>query len=294
MAVPAAYLGVILIWTTTPLAVKWSGEGPGFLFGVTGRMVLSAIIALALVEMLHLPMPWNRRARKSYLAAGLGIYSAMLGVYWAAQFIPSGWISVFFGLSPIITGVMAAFWLGERSLTLSRLVGLLLGIVGLVVIFGGTLQGDEETFYGVLALTLSVICHSASAVAMKRIAAPVSGLSMTAGGLLVAAPLFLLTWFISGNTWPEQIGDRAAASIIYLSVCGSVLGFALYFYLLRHMDIVRVSLIMLITPVSALLLGAVLNGEVVTISVWVGTSLIMSGLISFEFGAKLQCYFLQT
>lgn len=291
MTVPAAYLGVILIWTTAPLAVKWSGEGSGFLFGVTGRMVISAIIALALVELLRLPMPWNRRARKSYLAAGLGIYSAMLGVYWSAQFIPSGWISVFFGLSPIITGVMAAFWLGERSLTVVRLIGLLLGIAGLIVIFGGTLQGDEESIYGVLVLTLSVICHSASAVCMKRIAAPVSGLATTAGGLLVAAPLFLLTWFVSGNTWPEQIGDRAAASIIYLATCGSVLGFALYYFLLRHMDLVRVSLIMLITPVSALLLGALLNDEVVSPSVWMGTLLILAGLVSFEFGGRLQQHF---
>ncbi|MCF6282220.1 MAG: DMT family transporter [Candidatus Polarisedimenticolaceae bacterium] len=288
MTVPAAYLGVILIWTTTPLAIKWSGEGPGFLFGVTGRMVLSAVIALALVHLLRQPMPWNRRARKSYLAAGLGIYSAMLSVYWAAQFVPSGWISVFFGMTPIVSGVMAAVWLGERSLTPARVVGVLLGVAGLVIIFSGSLQGDDQMFYGVLALIVSVICHSASAVCMKRIAAPLTGLVTTAGGLLVAAPLFLLTWFLSGNTWPEQIGDRAVASIIYLSVCGSVLGFALYFYLLRHMDLVRVALITLITPVSALLLGALLNGEVMTTSVWVGTLLIMSGLVSFEFGAKLK------
>ena len=288
MTVPAAYLGVILIWTTTPLAVKWSGDGPGFLFGVTGRMVLSAAIALALIHLLRLPMPWNRRARKSYLAAGLGIYSAMLSVYWAAQFIPSGWISVFFGLTPIVSGVMAAFWLGERALTSARAVGVLLGLAGLVIIFGDTLQGDEQMLYGVLALTFSVVCHSASAVCMKRIDAPLSGLATTTGGLLVSAPLFLLTWFLSGNTWPEQIGDRAAVSIIYLSVCGSVVGFALYFYLLRHMELVRVALITLITPVSALLLGAMLNGEVVTTSVWLGTLLIMGGLVSFEYGAKLQ------
>ena len=293
MAVPAAYLGVILIWTTTPLAVKWSGEGPGFLFGVTGRMAISAVIALALVHLLRLPMLWNRRARKSYLAAGLGIYSAMLSVYWAAQFIPSGWISVFFGLTPIVSGVMAAFWLGERSLTPARLVGVLLGVAGLVTIFGGTLQGDGEVFYGVMALSVSVLCHSASAVWMKRIAAPISGLATTAGGLLVAAPLFLLTWFLSGNTWPEEIGNRAAASIIYLSICGSVLGFALYYYLLRHMDLVRVALITLITPVSALLLGALLNDEVLTASVWTGTLLIMGGLVSFEFGAKLQRHFIR-
>ena len=36
MSVPAAYLGIVLIWGTTPLAIKWSGEGVGYLFGVTG------------------------------------------------------------------------------------------------------------------------------------------------------------------------------------------------------------------------------------------------------------------
>ncbi|HLF97561.1 MAG TPA: EamA family transporter, partial [Methylococcaceae bacterium] len=42
MRVPLAYIGVILLWATTPLAIKWSGEGPGFLFGVTGRMAIGA------------------------------------------------------------------------------------------------------------------------------------------------------------------------------------------------------------------------------------------------------------
>ena len=45
MSVPAAYLGIILIWSTTPLAVKWSGEGPGYLFGVTARMVIGALLS---------------------------------------------------------------------------------------------------------------------------------------------------------------------------------------------------------------------------------------------------------
>ncbi len=37
MSVPAAYIGVILIWTMTPLAIQWSGSEPGFLFGITSR-----------------------------------------------------------------------------------------------------------------------------------------------------------------------------------------------------------------------------------------------------------------
>ena len=104
MSVPAAYIGVILIWSTTPLAIKWSGEGAGYLFGVTARMVIGVLLALLVLALLRRPMQWHRKARLSYLVAGGSIYGAMLTIYWAAQFIPSGWISVVFGLTPIMTG----------------------------------------------------------------------------------------------------------------------------------------------------------------------------------------------
>jgi len=287
MAVPAAYLGVILIWTTTPLAIQWSGNGPGFLFGVTGRLVLSALLALALVSLLRLPMPWTRRARHCYLAAGLGIYGAMLLVYWSAQLIPSGWISVLFGLSPILTGIMASRWLQGQPLTPARGLGAGLGLMGLLVVFGEGAQGGPALVYGIAALCVAVIIHSASAVWIKAIGVSLPGLVITAGGLLVAAPLFLLTWFVSGQTWPQTIGIQAGASIIYLALIGSVLGFALYYYLLDRVDVVRVALITLITPVCALLLGALFNGEVITPQVWVGSGLILLGLACFEFGERL-------
>ena len=287
MAVPAAYIGVILIWTTTPLAIQWSGGEPGFLFGITGRFVLSALLALVLIHLLRLPMQWDAKARKGYLASGLGIFCSMLPVYWAAQYIPSGWISVIFGLAPIVTGVMAPFWLNEKPLSLTQLIGTLLGFLGLVVIFSGNAEMGGNTIYGIGAMLFSVFCYAASGVWIKRIGSPVNGLVMTTGGLSVAAPLFLLTWFLSGNTWPETIATRTAGAIVYLAVIGSLLGFALYYHLLRSMDVTRVALIALITPVSALLLGAEFNNEATTPAIWWGTGLILSGLVSFEFGERL-------
>ena len=50
--VPAAFAGVVLIWATTPVAIKWSSEGAGFLFGVSSRMVLGAMVCAVLLAML--------------------------------------------------------------------------------------------------------------------------------------------------------------------------------------------------------------------------------------------------
>ncbi len=286
MTIPAAYLGVIIIWTTTPLAIKWSGDGANFLFGVTGRMVIGLLVAMLVVAILRVPLPWHRSARRTYLAAGLGLYGTMLSVYWATQFIPSGWVSVIFGLSPLATGAMASYWLGERVYQPSKVLGMVLGIAGLSVIFGGSSDFGPNAIIGVGGILLGVFAHSASTVWVKRLNQGVEGMSVAAGGLLIAAPLFLVTWLLVDSSWPTELTGRAIYSILYLALVGSVVGFALYFYVLKHLDATRVALITLICPVSALVLGNQLNGEVIGLQVWVGTILIMSGLVCFELGGR--------
>lgn len=282
MSVPMAYLGVIVIWSTTPLAIQWSSDGPGFLFGVASRMALSAVLALSAVTLLGSEMPLHRLARRAYLAAGLGIYGAMLLTYWAAQYIPSGWVSVLFGLTPIMTGVLATCWLGVSVLTPIRLVGLLLGLAGLAVMFVRSLQIDSASVFGMLGVTAATLVHAASAVWIKRVGADVPALAMVAGGLSIAAPLFLLTWVLVDGRLPAVVPVHAAGAILYLAVIGSLIGFALYYHLLRHLDATRVALMTLVTPVLALLLGHYLNGEVIAVEVWIGTGLIMAGLALFE------------
>lgn len=71
MSVPAAFLAVVLIWSTTPLAVKWSGEGPGYLGGALGRMTLAALLCVALLVAPRRDFPWHRAARRAYLSGAL-------------------------------------------------------------------------------------------------------------------------------------------------------------------------------------------------------------------------------
>jgi len=280
------YFGVILIWSTTPLAIQWSGQEVGFLFGVTSRMLIGGSLALALVVFLRLPMAWHRRARQTYLAAGLGIYGAMMCVYWSAQFIPSGWISVLFGLTPIVTGLLAARFLGEGTMTAAKLTGMLLGVSGLAVIFHTSIRFSDTAWYGVAGLLMAVVLHSISTVWVKRADYQAHGLVITAGGLLVAVPLYLLTWLLTGAHWPETIPARTGVAIIYLGVIATVFGFAMFFYVLRKVDATRVALLTLITPVLSLYLGHTLNGEAIGLPLILGAGLVLSGLALYEWGER--------
>ncbi|MGR8948011.1 MAG: DMT family transporter [Gammaproteobacteria bacterium] len=282
-----AYIIVIVIWSTTPLAIQWSGDGVGYLFGVTWRMFLGMLCTLITLAALRQELPRHTKALQTYVASGLGIYGAMSCVYWSSQFIPSGWISIIFGLSPLITGILAAVLLKEDALAPHKLFGVTLGFIGLLITFGEGFETSRAAVLGISGTLVGTCMHCMSAVTVKRIDAKLSGLSITGGGLLVAVPLYLLTWFTSDSAWPMTIEWRAGLSIVYLGTIGSVVGFALYYYVLRHMDVSRVALITLITPICAISLGHWLNEEPITNAIILGTACIVSGLLCYEFGRPL-------
>ena len=287
MRIPLTYISVILLWATTPLAIKWSGEGPGFLFGVTARMTIGTVCVLFVMVLMRQRLAWYRKARLTYLAVALQIYGSMLAVYWAAQFIPSGWISVIFGLTPLMTALLAAIFLGERSLTLGKLLAYGLGISGLAIMFGSALQLGYDAVLGISGVLVSAFLQSVSSVWIKRIAAKLPALSQVAGGLLLALPAYLLTWGLTDGHWPNAFTPTSLAAIIYLGMIATTLGFALYYYLLTHLPATRVALITLISPLLALMLGHSINHEPLTMKIVTGTLFILSALIMHEFFDRL-------
>jgi len=283
IGVVLAYIFIVLLWSTTPLAIKWSAEGPGFLFGVTARMTIGAACTLMALGLSQQRLIWHLKALQTYCAVALQIYGSMLVVYWAAQFIPSGWISVIFGLTPLMTALLVAFWLAERSLTKGKVLSYILGIVGLVVMFGSALQLGHEAAMGICGVLVATFLQSFSAVWVKRIDAKLPALTQVTGGLLLSLPLYLLTWVSFDGHWPTDLPITSWASIVYLGVIATTIGFALYYYLLIYLSAARVALITLISPVMALALGHFVNHEPLTIKVLIGSALILLALVSHEF-----------
>lgn len=289
MSVPAAYVGVILIWSTTPLAIQWSAQGAGFSFAVMARMLIGLAICLLLLRARRIPFPFTAAARQLYTISGLSLFASMLLTYWGALHIPSGLISVIFGLSPLATGVFAALWLHERALTPQRVAGLAIALAGLWAIFGQPWPGDGQATLGTAAVVAGMAVQALGLVWVKRLNLRASALAITTGSLAVAVPGFVLVWLLADAAQlPVDVAPRTAAAIVYLGVLGSVVGFTLYYYVIRHLDAGRVALITLITPVTALLLGQTLNAEFIPAAGWTGITLIGTGLALYEWQALRQ------
>ena len=276
MNIIIAYISIILIWATTPLAIKWSSEGSSFLFGVTSRMVIGLVIVICIHWCMRMHFPMHKAARKTYIAGAIGIYGAMLSVYWGSQYISSGWISIIFGLTPLITALMSAIYLGEKSFTPGKIIGQCLGISGLIIIFIAAFEQGTNPMLGIVA----------SAIAVKSINAGLHGLTSTAGGLMIAVPAYLITWLIFDGEIPEQIPTKSLASILYLGLIATAFGFSLYYYALKHLSATTVATISFVSPVLAIIIGNLLNNEVISARTVIGGCLILLAMLFHEVIAK--------
>jgi drug/metabolite transporter (DMT)-like permease len=99
--------------------------------------------------------------------------------------------------------------------------------------------------------------------------------------------LYLLTWLVLDGHAPSHLTARAGCAILYLSLMGSVVGFMLFYYLLKQVTASRTALITLVTPVIALWLGQTLNGEHIAPRIWLGTALILAGLVAHQWGDRV-------
>ncbi|MGA7179664.1 MAG: DMT family transporter [Thiobacillaceae bacterium] len=279
--VTSAYLGVVAIWSTTPLGIVWSGQGVHFTVPLFVRMAIGLVLCGQWLVLKRVRLPIDVNACKSYFIAGASIWASMLCTYWGARFIPSGLISVIFGLSPIVTGLFAWLWLQEDAFSPLKLMGMVLGIAGLAIIFSGSTRLGSNGHWGIAAVLMAVTLQAWGLVGVKRLNPDIPAMAQTTGALAVTVPLSGVSLLLLGD-WPAQIPARAALAMLYLGVFGSAIGFSLYYHLIRHVEAGRVALITLITPVTALLLGRALNSEHLTMNIAAGSMLILLGLALYE------------
>ena len=279
MRVFLAYLVVAVIWSTTPLAIKWSSLDVSYIFGVTARMSIGAVCLCLLMLIARQPLRLHKAALRTYLAIALQLYLSMLITYWGSQFIPSGWLSVIFGLSPFMTAFLAAAFLKERSLTVGKILSYFLGLAGLIVMFDSALELSQQAMQGMIAMLIATFLYSVSSVWVKQINAQLPALTQISGGMMFALPAYLLTWrWLDHGMLPETLSQQTQLSILYLGMIATPIGFALYYYVLAHLPATTVAMITLVTPVFSLVLGYSVNQEPLTLKIAIGTGLIIFAL----------------
>jgi drug/metabolite transporter (DMT)-like permease len=272
------YASLVLIWSSTWVAIKIGLEDMPPLLSAGIRFGIAGAGLLALAKALNRPLRTD-----ATLATTLALlpFAAAYGlIYWGEQYVPSGLAAVLFGVMPLYSATIAAVALADEPLTTKLIAGIGVAIAGLALAFGESLAlGDAK--WALLAATACALAPLASAignVAIKRRGHRLDPIALNGWAMLGGGALLLATSALAESWGTATWTGQAVGSIAYLAAIGSAVPFVMLTILLRELRAVTVSYVTLLLPFGALAFGAALYDERITVAAVGGALLVASGL----------------
>lgn len=277
-----AWLAVCFFWSTTFLAIRISLESlpPLTMGGV--RHLLAGIILASFVKARGVPLPgrrsWPGNALLGILLLGVGNG----GLIWAEQWLPSGIAAVMGAAIPFwMVGVEALLPSGER-LRGRHVAGLVLGFAGILMLAWSDLRpsgvAGRQFVQGVVAMQVSCCGWALGSAYSKRHARHENAIAAAATQMLFGGIALLIAGTFL-NEWPGMhFTARTFGAFVYLIVFGSLVGYVSYVYALKYLPVSTVSLYAFVTPVLAVILGAILLSEPFTARMVVAIAVIFAGM----------------
>jgi drug/metabolite transporter (DMT)-like permease len=275
------YTMICLIWGSTWLAIHIGQEAGMTPFaGVAIRFGVAALIMWVWALLAKTKLPQTSAEWKVILLIGFlanGVSFAV--VYWCSQYIPSGLEAVIFGTMPLWTALISHYIFHKDKLSIAKLSGIIIGIIGIGVIFYPQIAGSGTiNIAAMLILLIAPIVSGVSTVLTKKYTQEVQPVMMNAistltGFIVVGAfalaneNVFALEWN-SGQVW----------SLLYLVIFGTIITFVTYFRLMKQASAVIMSYVALITPVIAVILGWAFLHETLGVHDFVGAALVLGGV----------------
>jgi drug/metabolite transporter (DMT)-like permease len=208
---------------------------------------------------------------------------------WSVAYLPSGLSAVIGSITPIWIALFSVFILRETKLNWITVIGLLFGFVGIIVIFSdyistlfnsgfiiGIIMGIVATMTWAIG-TLYTVKHSRNLNAYYSL-----GWQMFLSGIMLNT-----ISFASGNFKPlNLIPLEAYLSVGYLVVIGSIITFGAFIYAIKRLPPAQSSIYAYINPIVAVIIGALLNNESLTLVIFGGTLITLMGVYLVNMGIR--------
>jgi len=281
LLIGATFTLLTLIWGTTWAAIRISLEGIPPFTGVAVRFAVAAVLLLAAMRIFGVRFSRTANERRVWLLnAALSFCGSYGVVYWSEQYIPSGLASILFATFPLFVSLVAHFALPGDRLTPVKAMGILVGFVGVAVIFSEdfTRLGGRQVAVASLVMLVSPIVSAIANVGAKKWGKGVHPFSMTAVPMAAAAVVMGALGASLERGRSFDWGPRPLAALLYLAIFGSAVSFSLYYWLLSHISATRLSLIAYSIPVVAVIVGALFMHEPVTGRTVLGGLMVIAGV----------------
>ncbi len=264
MGRPLIVLGLTTIYPVCFIAIKAGLPFMPPLRFAGLRALIGGLALLGLMAALRRPLLPPRRSWPAVVALGITSTTIAFGaMFLSPGRMGAGIASVLGNTQPVIVPALAALFLGER-MTHGKSIALVLGMIGVALLASPALAGPEAS--GVLGPVLALAASGGLAfgsVIVKRIGAEIDLLALTAWQLLVGSlPLLAVSIMVERDAvvaWNATF----VGLLLFLALIGTALATAIWYWLIRHDDVGRLTMFFFLVPVFGLTLAALVFGEAI-------------------------------
>jgi drug/metabolite transporter (DMT)-like permease len=228
------FLVLCCIWGSTWMFIKLGLEDlPPFLFAGI-RFVIAFITLAIFIRMRRVPLPRGRRDWLLLAVTGVLSFSLNYGlVFWGEQYISSGLAALLQSTLPAFGLLFAHFFLPGERMTLVKIIGVMMGVLGVGIIFSHQLQlSGRGALWGGAALVLSAFCAAIANVLVKAYGLNLQPAVLAGGQMMFGlVPLFLVGIPLEGSPLQLHWTITSVVALLYLAIVGSVIAFVLYYWL---------------------------------------------------------------
>jgi drug/metabolite transporter (DMT)-like permease len=271
-----------MLWGGSYFFVEIALEEWSPLLIVAVRIVVASIVIWGIVLAAGLPVPRFRAAWIAFFFMGLlnNVFPFLL-IVWGQKEIESGLAAILTAAAPIFSVIVAGVWLKDEPITRPKLLGAVLGLIGVAVLIGpSALAGLDANLLAQLAVLGGALSYAFAGVYARRFTRMnIDPIVAAAGQLLMSSLIMIL--LASQFEAPSQLVESSARVWIVvglMAVFSTALAYILYFRLLASAGATNAILVTLLIPVTAILLGALILDERLLWMHFLGMTVIGLGL----------------
>jgi len=286
------YILITILWGSTWLAIRIGLDSLTPMFAVGTRFFIASFFVLLVMKIAKVKLQTDLLSIKLYIF--LALFSFIIPfsmVYWGEQYVPSGLTSVIFAVFPFFVILFSWLMLPNSQVGIYKTIGVLIGFVGITVIFWEDVAVDfSEYSLGMIAILVSSMIQGYVAVVIKKHGNNLNPLSMNYIPLLISGIVLIPLGLLFEDRASLVFDKKAIYSILYLAIFGTVITFTIYYWLMQKINVVILSLSTFVTPIIALILGVIVLNENFTTYHKVGSSLVLIGILFANFRGLLKYY----
>ncbi|RBP48926.1 DMT family transporter [Arenicella xantha] len=275
------YVLTVLIWGSTWLAIEFQLGSVHVLASVAYRFAIAAILMWLFCLWRRIPMRFSLRNHGYIVLLALFNFSLNYAVIYTSQkYLTSAMTSVAFSTMLLMNIINTRIFFGSR-ISPRVFIGSGLGILGIYTLFRDDLFAANESGTSLVGLGLvllaALIASIGNMVSVRNSRAGMNVFAVNAWGMLYGTIALCVIMLLTGTEFGFELTTNYLASLIYLSVFGTVIAFATYYVLLSNMGPERASYVIVLFPVVAIVLSSLFENFAWTHNTFVGFALVMLG-----------------